>query len=364
VVAREIGYCITPHGFGHAARAAAVMEAVAARTEVLFHVVTEVPEWFFQQSLSAPFVYHRLPTDVGLVQQSAFQEDLEATLAALAALYPLGQQLVDQVSERLSSCSLVVCDIAPLGIEVAKNSGALSVLVENFTWDWIYAGYAEQHPGLRPFIDYLETLFSEADYHVQTAPICRPAACDCQTAPVARKPRTSREDIRRQLQIGGDERMILVTMGGISGEDVGLQPLRRAREWVFVLPGYADTLVVDGNLRLLAANSGIYHPDLIHASDAVIGKVGYSTLAEVWRAGVPYGYVCRTDFRESGPLAAFIRKNMAGLEIASSGLRTGEWLASLPELVRLGRSSPAMADGADQVADFLLGLPPVTGRDR
>lgn len=43
----RIGCCITPHGFGHAARAAAVVEAVGKRIPAEFVVVTTVPEWFF-----------------------------------------------------------------------------------------------------------------------------------------------------------------------------------------------------------------------------------------------------------------------------------------------------------------------------
>ena len=31
----------------------------------------------------------------------------------------------------------------------------------------------------------------------------------------------------------------------------------------------------------------VFHPDLVNASDAVIGKAGYNTLAEVFYAGTP-----------------------------------------------------------------------------
>jgi hypothetical protein len=38
------------------------------------------------------------------------------------------------------------------------------------------------------------------------------------------------------------------------------------------------------NLVLLPHHSGFYHPDLVNASDAVIGKVGYSTAGRTDRS--------------------------------------------------------------------------------
>ena len=64
----------------------------------------------------------------------------------------------------------------------------------------------------------------------------------------------------------------------------------------------------DGHIIRLPAQSAFYHPDLIHAADVVVGKLGYSTLAEVWAAGVPFGYVVRPQFPESGPLEAWAQQ--------------------------------------------------------
>ncbi|NOQ45685.1 MAG: hypothetical protein GQ559_03285, partial [Desulfobulbaceae bacterium] len=161
----RIGCCITPHGFGHAARAAAVMEALACRLEVEFEIVTTVPQWFFAESISVPFTCHVVSTDIGLVQENAMREDLPATLRALAGLYPLDDTLVSRVAAIFSGCSLVLCDIAPLGIAAADRAGIPSVLVENFTWDWIYQGYVQDWPGLQVHIDYLQQLYSKSDYH-------------------------------------------------------------------------------------------------------------------------------------------------------------------------------------------------------
>ena len=48
----RLAYFVSPHGFGHAARACAVMQAMrAVWPRVVFEVFTLVPEWFFAESL-------------------------------------------------------------------------------------------------------------------------------------------------------------------------------------------------------------------------------------------------------------------------------------------------------------------------
>ncbi|HYQ61402.1 MAG TPA: hypothetical protein VEP29_10130, partial [Desulfatiglandales bacterium] len=54
----RIACFISPHGYGHAARATAVMEALHhLDPEKEFEIFTEVPEWFFHHSLSGAFTY-------------------------------------------------------------------------------------------------------------------------------------------------------------------------------------------------------------------------------------------------------------------------------------------------------------------
>ena len=145
----HIAYFISPHGFGHATRAAAVMAAIQTLSPgAHFEIFTRAPEWLFQASLPGSFTYQSLMSDIGLVQRSPLQEDLPATLERLEAFLPFDQALVKDLSAQVQelACRLIVCDIAPLGIAVAAQAGLPSVLVENFTWDWIYAGYLDSEP--------------------------------------------------------------------------------------------------------------------------------------------------------------------------------------------------------------------------
>ncbi|MGB5392115.1 MAG: hypothetical protein WBP10_18220, partial [Thermoanaerobaculia bacterium] len=63
-----IAYFVSSHGFGHAARSAAVMESIHDRSqETQLSIFTGVPRWFFEDSMTAPFDYVKCHTDVGLV---------------------------------------------------------------------------------------------------------------------------------------------------------------------------------------------------------------------------------------------------------------------------------------------------------
>ncbi|MEZ4565569.1 MAG: hypothetical protein R2860_00925 [Desulfobacterales bacterium] len=78
----NLAYFVSSHGFGHAARSCAVMNAIFKRWPfVRFDIFTRTPEWFFKNSLAAPFVYHSCVTDVGLVQTDPLHFDPDKTIA-------------------------------------------------------------------------------------------------------------------------------------------------------------------------------------------------------------------------------------------------------------------------------------------
>lgn len=353
-----IAYFISPHGFGHAARAAAVMAAIHNRRPTLrFEIFSLVPEWFFSESLAGPFGYHPLLTDIGLVQKTSLAEDLPETERRLADFLPFEPAKIQPLADLVTSlgCRLVMCDIAPLGLAVARAAGLPSALVENFTWDWIYEGYLPAAPGLAEQIAYLRTVFASADYHLQTEPVCRPEPqADLTVPPISRRVRTPASSIRQRLGLPNSAQLALLTMGGTPWQYTFLEQLEQQTGTYFIFPGGGEKQVVRRNLLFLPNHASFFHPDLINAVDAVVGKVGYSTLAELYQAGVPYGYVLRPQFRESLVLENFITANMNSLAITEAEFETGEWLAKLPELLDLPRMERREANGADQVAAFIL----------
>ena len=356
---RNIAYFISPHGFGHAARASAVMEALHEINHgINFEIFTTVPDWFFKGLLSGNSGYHNLVTDIGLVQKTPLKSDITETVRRLDLFLPFDSSTVNHLSESIieKNCVLVACDIAPMGIEVAKKAGVPSVLIENFTWDWLYGNYVEENSGLRKHIEYLRGIFSRADFHVQTKPVCRPVNADLTTLPVSRGFKKPAGIIRKMLKIPERMKVMTITMGGIQEEITFLKKLAALKDIFFIIPGSVDEPVKLDNVLQLPQHSDFFHPDLLNASDAVIGKVGYSTLSEVYYAGVPFGYIARKNFRESESLVAYIKRHMPGMPIDEDSFYSGGWFSKIPELLNMQRAERDLRHGASRVAEFIVDL--------
>ncbi len=353
----RIGWFISPHGFGHAARAAAIMDALhTIEPSVKFEIFTKVPEFFFKESLPEnSFNYNSLMTDIGLAQKSSLDVDLPETIRRLDALLPFKDEVITNLAAAVkkANCKLIVCDIAPMGIVVADKVGIPSLLVENFTWDWIYDEFRTDDESIAGHIDYFKELFESADYHIQTEPARPRGNCDLKTSPVSRKLRTSPDIIRNKLNIPENAKMVMVTMGGIPAHLPFLHRLSDYEEIRFVIPG-SPTLSFEDNLIRLPYNSDFYHPDLINACDAVVGKPGYSTVAEVYHAGVPFAYIPRPIFRESAVLEEFIDQKMSGFAITEEQFYEGQWLERLAGLLTTPRINRTCGNGAVQAAKFIL----------
>lgn len=352
----SIACFITPHGYGHASRACAVLDALRRLIPDLHvHIYTRVPPWFFEKTLQVGFTYHDCLTDIGLIQKSALEEDWEATRTALDQFYPPDDSLLANLSAELrdQNCRLVLCDISPLGLAAAHRAGIPAVLEENFTWDWIYAAY----PQSESYCTQLASLFSLADIHIQTIPVCAPSStADFTVQPVARTPRQSRTQTRNWLGLADSTPAVLITMGGIGLDYPFIHLLKSRPDIHFIIPGASTTKVHEDNLLLLPHNNGFYHPDLVAAADAVVGKVGYSTLAEVYMLGLPFGYVPRSSFRESDRLCAFIEAEMPGLALDDATFHAGKWIDRMPDLLSIPRINRQTPNGADQIARRLADM--------
>lgn len=364
----RIAWFITPHGFGHAARAAAVMAALHSLDNHLhFDIYTLTPEFFFRDSLpSGCFHLFSRATDIGLMQQSSLQVDLPETLRRLEAFLPFNRELIGELSHQLlhRECRLVVCDIAPVGIAAASGAGIPSLLMENFTWDWIYEEYAPEFPALLPHIAFLRETFAAAVYHIRTEPAHPRGRPSLIVPPISRSPRLEREMTRKRLGIKSTERLAMITLGGIPSPFDFYDDLRRFHreyrkktgvEARFLVPGSNAFRLEEAIIRL-PYDSGFYHPDLIAAADVIVGKPGYGTVGEVYHAGKPFGYITRPDFRESAVMESFMAEHMPGAPISAGQFRDGQWLSLLPSLLEMPVALRPGKNGAVVAAEFILNI--------
>ncbi len=318
-----------------------------------FEIFTTVPEWFFADSLDGRFGYHELDCDVGFVQRTPLLEDLDATVEALAAAPHQRPDAVAGVAHRLQRLrvQLVIADISPLGLAAAAAAGLPSVLIENFTWDWIYTTYPEAPEVLRRVGRRLNPVFAAAGLRLQTEPLCWRQEGAFVVPPIARRPRRSRAAVRSDLGVPDNAAMVVVSMGGVrwDADRLGWRH-GRGSTWVVVPGGSEGAPQLRGRVLLLPFRAQVYHPDLVAASDAVVSKLGYSTVAEAAVAGVSFAYLPRPRFPESPKLAAWVGQHMNAAKTDENSLEDGSWLDTVEGLLERASSSAAVENGAASAA--------------
>ena len=354
----NIAYFISSHGFGHASRASAIMEALSFNDpQIHFDIYTGTPEWLFRDAGLKNFTYHPGAVDVGLVQLNPMDHDLPQSVINIRNYLDSIPERSDILAAELKNLKtdIVICDISPLGIITGKKAGLPTYLFENFTWDWLYELYVPQCPDFRELNDRLREIFAQPDFRMQSEPLCDPTPeADILIPPASRKPHHRAAEFRESLGIPDDHHIGLISMGGIP-ENLDFAVESSIPDNVtLLLPGTFEKTERYGNKILLPHHSGYYHPDMVHAADFIIGKAGYSTISEVCAAGAAYGFISRDNFRESDVTADFLRKRPNTLEIAQDRFEAFTLDEEIRELLELGKIAPQPVNGSDVAAKFIL----------
>jgi len=352
-------FFISPHGYGHASRSLAVMDALQeADPNAFFHIFTSVPQWFFKRILPGKFTYHHQHCDAGLAQPDPFTIDFAATLRALAELLPFRPSLLKHLAKQLQGCCLVVCDIAPLGIAAAREAGIPSVLLESFTWDWIYGHYETRTPALRKWSAMLAEWFAKADFHVQTEPLCRrdPTA-DLHLASLGQQASMDRNAVRKKLKLREEEKAVLLSFGGIAVDGyVAMlgETTTVTGDIAVIFPSEISVVERNGNVIMVPQKWAIPHADVVNACDGLICKAGYSTLVEAFHAGISTACILRHDWPESAVLAAFADGQMQAFVLEQEQACRLGWLSIAKTILQKNREPVRTNEAKRQVADFLV----------
>ena len=138
--------CSSSHGFGHAARDAALLQQLhRLRPDWRLVISSMVPVSFLRLMVgSASVEIRRCLWDVGMVQADALGSDPEGTLTALAALQGTLSSTIDAEVSWITAQGepvLLIADIPPSAADLAERLGAPLIWFGNFGWDEIYAPF-------------------------------------------------------------------------------------------------------------------------------------------------------------------------------------------------------------------------------
>jgi hypothetical protein len=352
---------VSGHGFGHAARVCEVLRALRARRpDVLCLIRSPLDRWFFDFNLGAQCLHGATRLDVGVIQADSLSVDLEATQRAYAALDAGAERLIAAELRAVTPHrpAVVFADIPALAFDIARRLQVPGIAMANFSWDWIYADYAQALPAFTPLAASLRAAYGHA-----TLLLRLPLHGDLSAFPrirdvplVARRAGRTRTAVRSALGLPRDDRLVLISFGGLG---LRLQRVPQLAGVTFVMTGGAviDELPPSGWRAVTheaMSGAGVRYEDLVGACDVVLTKPGYGIVADCIANGTPMLYTERGRFAEYDCLVSGIEAHLPNAFISASDLQTGRWSAALDRLFAHTRRAPAIPiNGAEVAAEVL-----------
>ncbi|XP_027333907.1 L-arabinokinase-like isoform X3 [Abrus precatorius] len=349
-------YYVTGHGFGHATRVTEVVRhLIHAGHDV--HVVTGAPDFVFTSEVQSPRLFIRkVLLDCGAVQSDALTVDRLASLQKYSetAVKPRAGILA-QETEWLNSikADLVVSDVVPVACRAAADAGIRSVCVTNFSWDFIYAEYV-MAAGLhhRSIVWQIAEDYSHCEFLIRLPGYCpMPAFRDIIDVPlVVRRLHKSAKEARKELGVADDVKLVILNFGG-QPSGLKLKEEFLPPGWLCLVCGAPDNEGLPPNFMKLAKDA--YTPDLIAASDCMLGKIGYGTVSEALAYKCPFVFVRRDYFNEEPFLRNMLEYYQCGVEMIRRDLLTGHWRPYLERAISLKPCYEAGINGGEVAAHIL-----------
>ncbi|WP_392351687.1 hypothetical protein [Parasynechococcus sp.] len=346
--------CSSSHGFGHAARDVAVLQALhQLRPDWQLVLSSQLNERVLMSLIGeAPIQIRPCRWDVGMVQADALGSDPDSTLLALEHLHQQLPDLVRAEAEWIRSCgrpALVLGDIPPAAAALAARLDAPLVWMSNFGWDDIYAPFGGA------FLRHAEQ--ARASYATGQLLLRCPfdlamdwGCPEQQLGLVCGTARSLPPDLMEALTTL-DQPLIQIGFGGL-GLPLDGALLERWTSCHFVMAA-PHALVGDrcpANLTLLP--EGVRPLDVFPFCARHLGKPGFSTFAEAMAAGVGLHVVERRDFAEVRALLDGLVRHSHHRQLSREQLMQGDWELDRPLLPP--SESPLDARGARSAAEALV----------
>ncbi|MBF0251118.1 MAG: hypothetical protein HQL35_10870, partial [Alphaproteobacteria bacterium] len=163
---------VSPHGLGHAAITAPVLNAAwAVMPELAVTVHSTVSRSWLDARLARPFAYTGRTRDFGMVMTSPTDIDVGASAERYAALLADWDDAVAEERARIraSGAALVVANISFVTLAAARAEGVPAISLCPFDWAEVYGAYCADAKDARAVLDVM------GDAYASAAAVLRPA---------------------------------------------------------------------------------------------------------------------------------------------------------------------------------------------
>lgn len=358
----SVAFYISGHGFGHASRQIETINALGARAPGLHPLVrTSAARWLFDRTVRVPFTLVDAPCDTGVVQIDSLTLDEAATIARADAFH---RQLPERAAReaailRTHDVRLVVSDAPPLACAAAARAGIPSVVLANFTWDWIYGGYPEALASAPELIPAIQRAYREA-----AAGWRLPMAGGFEAIPnvvdlplIARHARHAGAATRAALGLPRDRLLALSSFGGYGVRGLDMARLDCLADYTVVLTGPREEGPLPPGVHFvresLIYDAGLRYEDLVAAVDIVVSKPGFGIIAECVANDSALLYTSRGRFREYDVMVAEMPRMLRCGYISQDDLFAGRWRDGLDRVLGLPPPIPVATNGGEIAAALI-----------
>ncbi|MDO8990383.1 MAG: hypothetical protein Q7U91_12210 [Sideroxyarcus sp.] len=342
---------ITGHGFGHLAQTAPVLNLLHhLHPGLRLTVRSNVPLSHLRSRIHAPFAHQPGEGDIGMVMSSALDVRAADSHAAYCAFHENWDARVGNEARLLRDlgADAVFSNVGYLPLAGAQRAGIPNVALCSLNWFDIYRHYC----GDDAIANQIHAAYANAGVFLRATPgMAMPTLPNLEpVGPIAAVGSNRRGELQRHLKLSREEKLVLVSMGGIANR----LPVERwphidgvrwlvEDKWQTVHP---DAIVLES----LPMGFG----DLLASCDALLTKPGYGSFVEAACSGTPVLYVNRPDWPEAPALTGWLQRHGTCREVSREQLESGAIAQELFALWASPVSAPPVPDGATEVAERLL----------
>jgi len=346
---------ISGHGFGHVAQTSPVLNRLhRLLPQLRFTVRSNVPLSHLHSRIQAPFTHLPGDGDNGMIMSSALDVSVEDSCLAYRNFHADWEARVADETRLLHElkADFVLSNVGYLPLAGAQQANIPNAALCSLNWFDIYRYYC----GDDAISAQIEHCYAGADAFLRATPGMSMANLSnrVEVAPIADVGNNRRAELNRHLRLSNVEKLILVSMGGITSR-LPMESWPR----------------IDGVRWLVQSDWQVEHPDaieletlplgfsdLIASCDALLCKPGYGSFTEATYSATPVLYVARPDWPESPALVEWLQRNGTCHEISRAALQRGDLATELETLWRGAQShltsQTSVPEGTDQVVAWLV----------
>eukprot|EP01117_Protostelium_nocturnum_P007014 TRINITY_DN2511_c0_g1_i4.p1 TRINITY_DN2511_c0_g1~~TRINITY_DN2511_c0_g1_i4.p1 ORF type:complete len:390 (+),score=61.29 TRINITY_DN2511_c0_g1_i4:188-1357(+) len=372
-------------GFGHATRALQLaLDLLSNSGKSQLYLISNAPQFIFQDGLNlfpSRLFYKHSNIDAGVVQPLAYTVDRNATVQQLSSFLSNHEEKWKEQESFLKSvkATCVLAD-APFLPCKASELGIETIIVSNFTFDEIYLGLCGKDSldsDIRNLSQIAIQYYSQASLLLRLPGSIRIPSFELgnekvvsftsqerrrtngerwivDTPLIFRKSRSPKEFTCENLGIPEsvykNSKILLLSFGGQSLVKEGWEGVL-PEGWICITCGIGEVNVPG----FYSAGRDSYVPDLVEASDVVMGKLGYGTVSECIGHSKPMLYVPRAQFIEEVGLRNLMENQGSCIELPIAHFESLQWKESILKASLLSYRKPTISmQGSPSIAKWIL----------